>query len=611
MRNTFKYMKLAAIVLLVAIFQGCSLEEENPGGFTMEIMSQTIDGYETLINQCYFGMERYMYGTDSWMHYSEAESDLWTFRGNESTSYTQWFWFFAGSMPNTTYTNSLWNGIYDGIGSCNSAIYYAQNPPYKTEAARNEKLAEAYFMRAIYYFNAVEQFGGITVLTEPAKFIDFSPERTDPLTIYKDIIIPDLQFAFEWLPVGAHSTSTMPTKKAALGMLAKVCLQSTYWDESKQFAPKALEYAKMLIDDCETGGAVYNTYMYDTFDEVFAEANNWENKEALWKHRWYAGSDGHGSSNGNHKLNRNDEYFGCNVYNFGAFLKTQDYILTYDGMPSGHFMPTQHLLSLFEQADGTLDPRFHKSFRTEWKGMQEYTWDIGTANKYDKNESIAGTTLSVDDLAIKFLMPQDDGYEDELLARSVSPYLLVDYHDVYNDEKKNVNMTYAYNNPANGYTADGSNENLFRFFYPSLTKHNSSNYYVANAAKMRNGNLNAFFIMRMAEVYLIAAEADIYVNGGSNSVAYINKVRTRAGAEPVNGTATIRTILDERARELCGEGVRFYDLKRTGMFKDVSYLNETHPDLAQYFDPNYALRPISTTYSATLEEGVDYQNPGY
>ena len=49
--------------------------------------------------------------------------------------------------------------------------------------------------------------------------------------------------------------------------------------------------------------------MYPTYSEVFEESNNWENKEALWKHRWYAGTDGHGSSNGNYKLNRNDEYF--------------------------------------------------------------------------------------------------------------------------------------------------------------------------------------------------------------------------------------------------------------------------------------------------------------
>jgi starch-binding outer membrane protein, SusD/RagB family len=610
MKKTIKYMLMATMVVAMATFQSCSLEEENPGGFTMETMSLTVDGYETLINQCYFAMERYLYATDSWMHYTDAESDLWTYQANLSTN-TQWFWFYAGAAPNTTYTNSLWNGLYDGIGSCNMAISLSGNPPYDTEAERNAKIAEARFLRAVYYFNGVEQFGGMTMITEPVSEIDYSPKRTDPLTIYKEVIIPDLEFAAEWLSVGDDKTTTQPTKKAALGMLAKACLQSTYWDDTDQYAADALKYAKMLIDDCEAGGGTYNTYMYSTYDEVFNEDNNFTNKEALWKHRWYAGDNGHGSSNGNYKLNRNNEYFGCNVYNFGAFSKTQAYITTYDGMVSGQFMPTQHLINLFVQDDGTLDPRFHKTFRTEWKGMQSYTWDSGNASKYDKSTSVVGTALAVNDLAIKFLMPQDAGYETELANRYTSPYLVIDYNDVYNDTKKNINMTYAYHNTTSTYLSNGSNENLFKYFYPALTKHNSSHYYVANASKMRNGNLNAFFIMRMAEVYLIAAEADIYVNGGANAMAYINKVRVRAGATPLTGTATIRTVLDERGRELCGEGCRFYDLKRTGMFADATYLTETHPDLAQYFDPNYALRPISTTYTATLTEGVDYQNPGY
>ena len=71
-------------------------------------------------------------------------------------------------------------------------------------------------------------------------------------------------------------------------------------------------------------------------------------------------------------------------------------------------------------------------------------------------------------------------------------------------------------------------------------------------------------------------------------------------------------MLDERARELCGEYARFYDLKRTGMLKDNSYLEEHHPDLAQFFKPEYALRPISTNFTSTLEGGGGYyQTPGY
>ena len=113
------------------------------------------------------------------------------------------------------------------------------------------------------------------------------------------------------------------------------------------------------------------------------------------------------------------------------------------------------------------------------------------------------------------------------------------------------------------------------------------------------------------EVYLIAAEADIYLNGGANAAGCINKVRERAGANPLTGSITVRDILDERDRELCGEYCRFYDLKRTGMFKESGYLENTHPDLARFFHPNYALRPISTTFTATITNGSEYQNPGY
>lgn len=608
----FKTFIISSLVAACSLTSSCSLEEENPGGFTMEITASTLSGYQSLINQCYFAMERYFYGTENWITLTEGNTDLWTFQANKSTSYTQWFWFFAGAAPNTTFMNNWWNGTYDGIGSCNNAIALAKYAPYKTDAERNAAVAEARFLRAIYYFNAVEQFGAVTMITEPATGIDFHPERTDPLTIYKQVIIPDLEFAFEWLPVGDYSTTTRPTKKSALGFLAKACLQTVEYDDTREYAKKALDYAKMLIDDAESGGSKYNAYLYPTYDEVFAEANNWTNKEALWKHRWYAGADGHGSSNGNYKLNRNNEYFYCNVFNFGAIEDTQDRRLTWGGNQSGLFMPTQHLLELFVQSDNTLDPRFHKSFQTDWTASKNYTWDAAAVSKYDRASSLVGTTVAKGATAIRFIMPQDDGYNTEAAAKLTRSYLVIDYKDIYNDTQKNINMTYSYKNPSGNYTSTGTSENLFNYFYPSLTKHNSSRYYVANASSKRNGNLNATFMMRMAEVYLIAAEADLYVNGGANTATYINKIRSRAGAKALSGTPTIRTILDERGRELCGEYCRFYDLKRTGMFKSTAYLQETHPDLAQYFKPEYALKPISTTFTATLEGGgAYYQNPGY
>lgn len=580
-------------------FSSCSLEENNPGGFTMEYLAEnSTESYQSLINQIYFGMERYLYGTDGFMELTEAGTDLWTYQANKSTLSTEYFWFYAGASPNTTYTNGIWNSIYDGIGSCNQAITLAPKAPFKTDDERNKVVAEAHFMRAVYYFNAVEQFGAVTMTTEPTDVPNFSPTRTDPLTIYKEVIIPDLEFAVKWLDEGNDATTTQPTTKAALGMLAKACLQTKEYG-TDEYLQEAQEAVQKLINDCENGGVIYGTYMYPTYDEVFAESNNYNNKEALWKHRWYAGAEGHGSSNGNWKLNRNDEKFLCAVTQFGGIVDNLATRQTWADCRPGTFMPSQYLLSLYVQSDGTLDPRFHKSFTTEWKSNTTFKWSDDTKTRFGKDASVVNKELKSGDLAIKFVMPQDSDYATEVANKATSPYVLVDYKSVYNDEKKNV------------ITTNGSGENVMAYFYPSLNKHNSSNYYVANAKRSRIGNLNGTFIIRMAEIYLMAAELDIYLNGGANAKGYLNKVKKRAGAELITTTPTLRDVLDERARELCGEYCRFYDLKRMGMLKDNTYLNQTHPDLGQYFKPEYALRPISSTYTDGLTNGSEYQNPGY
>lgn len=604
MKHTIKNVVLASALGCVGMMQSCSLDEVNPGGYTLENLSTSAEGYETLLNNCYFGLERHFYGSAGtgdavlgYMSFVEADTDLWTYRANQSGSYDYLFKFYAGAAPNTTYTNNIWNAAYDGIGACNLAISTVDNPGFTTEV-RNAKLAEARFLRAVYYYNLVEMFGGVVMLTEPSTTVNYTPERTEPMTIYREIIIPDLQYAAENLEVGDHTTLTRPTKKAALGFLAKACLQ-TYQYGTTEFLQTGMDAARTLINDCESGGAAYNTYMYGNFADVFAQENNMENKEALWKHNLYAGSDNYGSSNGNYRLNRNNEYFLCALSRFGARLDNQESRTSWEGGIEGTFMPTQHLLSLFVQDDGTLDPRFHQCFTTEWDANQEYSWSAGDANNYGKDASMVGQSIHVGDKAIKFVMPQDADYATEIANKATSNYLLIDYSDVYDDADKSIIMT------------KGSGENLFRYFYPSLNKHNSSNFYVVSASSMRNGNLNATFIMRMAEVYLIAAELDIYLNGGANAMGYINTVRQRAGANPLSGVATVRTVLDERARELCGEYCRFMDLKRTGMLDDNGYLMETHPEIGQYFRPEYALRPISTTFTATITNGAEFQNPGY
>ena len=77
-----------------------------------------------------------------------------------------------------------------------------------------------------------------------------------------------------------------------------------------------------------------------------------------------------------------------------------------------------------------------------------------------------------------------------------------------------------------------------------------------------------FFLMRSAEAYLIAAEADARQHGGTTSDAgknYINALRQRANTSTMN-SYTLSQILDERSRELYFEGFRRTDLIRYGYF---------------------------------------------
>lgn len=99
-------------------------------------------------------------------------------------------------------------------------------------------------------------------------------------------------------------------------------------------------------------------------------------------------------------------------------------------------------------------------------------------------------------------------------------------------------------------------------------------------------------ILRLADVYLIAAEAEARKNG-STSVAYgfINTVRKRAGlsdlASGLSKEAFIDAVLQERSWELFGEGDRWYDLTRTNKFltevpKAVNNVYPSRPVLAKH-----------------------------
>lgn len=91
-------------------------------------------------------------------------------------------------------------------------------------------------------------------------------------------------------------------------------------------------------------------------------------------------------------------------------------------------------------------------------------------------------------------------------------------------------------------------------------------------------------ILRLADMYLIAAEAEARLNGAtSTAYQYINAIRNRAGLLPLSPGLSkddfIKAVLQERSWEFFAEGDRWYDLTRTNTFLTVipAVVNNVYP----------------------------------
>jgi starch-binding outer membrane protein, SusD/RagB family len=119
-------------------------------------------------------------------------------------------------------------------------------------------------------------------------------------------------------------------------------------------------------------------------------------------------------------------------------------------------------------------------------------------------------------------------------------------------------------------------------------------------------------VIRLADVYLMAAEADNEVNNGPSSEAYgwINAVRQRAGitnlTSGLSKTAFRDAVFIERRKELYGEGFDWFDLKR---FNKFDLLKTTGRTFVTAIDPHLNYMPI---YNAETNNNPNVkQNPGW
>ena len=115
---------------------------------------------------------------------------------------------------------------------------------------------------------------------------------------------------------------------------------------------------------------------------------------------------------------------------------------------------------------------------------------------------------------------------------------------------------------------------------------------------------------RLAETYLLLAEAYLGLNDAENAAKAVNVVRNRAKASSIDASKMdMDFLLDERIRELVGEESRRFTLVRTGKYVDrVRKYNEHLRDKVQEF---HALWPIPQAIRDSNRDVEFPQNPGY
>ena len=122
-------------------------------------------------------------------------------------------------------------------------------------------------------------------------------------------------------------------------------------------------------------------------------------------------------------------------------------------------------------------------------------------------------------------------------------------------------------------------------------------------------------MIRLAEMYLIYAEAQARIDGGtttdSKAMGYIKDLRDRAGLDTPSSIDT-DFILKERACELLWEGHRRTDLIRYGYFTSMSF---PWPNKGGVADGKASIPEFRTVYpllNTDITENPNLvQNPGY
>lgn len=617
MKLTYKLYLLLTMALL-ALSQGCNniLEEEPKTSFTTDYFKSK-QGFQDGLNAAHAYL-RFQYGTNPALGINVTGTDEFTFgpEPNYNTSGDNLPHKELGTYnvsPSAGYLLTTFNRTFPIINMLNGLIEFAPDVSDFSDAERQYALAQAHYLRAHYYHLLVGHFGAVPLdlgggelKFNTVPFTGFN--RLDPDLLAKNYqaMIDDLTFASENLIDRRPDAEFRLSKAVALHLLAKIYLYRAYDPELAQAGDyqKAYDTAKKLID----GQATYGVTLMQDFADAYKQTNEY-NREIMFAAERIPMDMENNEYTGNADGISDRENMAANVftsnYEQPRLIRPAGADVI-EGRPLEYNRPLRKLAPtpwLLNEAfkDKINDSRYHSSFRTIWRvatqerpGTTAYTTFVNSLAALNPPRALGDTA---------FYLPDTEAQANALKAKDL-------YYPVYAPSEWYTNQLYP----------PGSSNQIL--VYPSLTKFND----------VERGNFNAASgrpmpIFKFAETYLNAAEAAFQLGNEAEAARLINIIRTRAAYRPGlsdanynNAVAAMQIdeadldldfILDERARELCGESLRWIDLAARG--EDV-FVNRIrlNPD-AQGVQAHHRLRPIPQQQLDRIDdsETKKYQNPGY
>lgn len=185
-------------------------------------------------------------------------------------------------------TVAAYQGIYRAINAANSVIEYvpAVNDATLTTDEKNKILGEAYFIRALGYFDLGRGWGGVQLQLKPTLTVDgLKGVKRSTLDQTYDQVLADLIKAESLLPEDA-STRNRAQKSTARALRARLHLYRQQWADAETYATQVISNAKYRL---VTPYKTFFTAPFNTTESVFELAFSSNDRNSFWS-LWYPSS---------------------------------------------------------------------------------------------------------------------------------------------------------------------------------------------------------------------------------------------------------------------------------------------------------------------------------